>query len=147
MQANWLILMTLLAGALMPLQAGINGQLAAQLSSTLAAALISFVVGTLLLLVLVWVAREFPSLSSLRALQPWHWIGGLLGAFFIGTAALAGPRLGALLFMTLILAGQLSMAMLLDHQGWVGFREAPISWGKIGGLLLIVAGVMLIRRG
>jgi transporter family-2 protein len=49
--------------------------------------------------------------------------------------------------MALVLAGQLSMALTLDHFGWAGFREAPISPGKLAGLLLIVAGIWLIRRG
>lgn len=48
--------------------------------------------------------------------------------------------------MALVIAGQLSMALTLDHFGWAGFREAPISLGKIGGLLLIVTGIWLIRR-
>lgn len=65
---------------------------------------------------------------------------------FIATAAFAGPKVGALLFMALVIAGQLSMALTLDHFGWAGFREAPISLGKIGGLLLIVTGIWLIRR-
>jgi transporter family-2 protein len=50
------------------------------------------------------------------------------------------------MFMVLVLAGQLSMAMLLDHFGWAGFREAPISLGKMAGLALIVTGIWLIRR-
>ena len=61
--------------------------------------------------------------------------GGLLGAFFIATAAFAGPRIGALLFMVLVLAGQLGMALLLDHNGWAGFREAPITLGKAAEIL------------
>jgi transporter family-2 protein len=144
--AWWLLLLPLIAGACLPLQAGINGQLAKQVSSTLSAALISFIVGTLALLLMVLVQREAPSLGALKGLTWWHWSGGLLGAFFIFVAAFAGPRIGALLLMALVLAGQLGMALTLDHFGWAGFREAPISLGKIGGLLLIVAGIWLIRR-
>ncbi len=143
----WLLSLPLIAGAFLPLQAGINGQLAKQVSSVLAAALISFLVGTLALLILVMVRREAPSFSALQGLTWWHWSGGLLGMFFITTAAFAGPRIGALLFMVLVLAGQLSMAVTLDHFGWAGFREASISLGKVGGLILIVLGVWLIRRG
>jgi transporter family-2 protein len=142
--AWWLLLLPLIAGACLPLQAGINGQLARQVSSTLSAALISFIVGTLALLLLVLIQREAPSLGALKGLSWWHWSGGLLGAFFIFVAAFAGPRIGALLLMALVLAGQLGMA--LDHFGWAGFREAQVSLGKIGGLLLIVAGIWLIRR-
>lgn len=143
----WLIALTLFAGALMPLQAGINGQLARQVPSVMTAALISFLVGTLALLAVVLLQRGLPSVAELRSLNWWHWCGGLLGAFFIANAAFAGPRIGALLFMALVLAGQLGMALLLDHQGWAGFREAPVNASKLGGLGLIFAGVWLIQRG
>jgi transporter family-2 protein len=144
--AWWLLCLPFIAGSFLPLQAGINGQLAKQISSVLAAALISFLVGTLALMLLVLAQREVPTLNALRELNWWHWAGGLLGAVFITTAAFAGPRVGALMFMVLVLAGQLSMAMLLDHFGWAGFREAPISLGKMAGLALIVTGIWLIRR-
>jgi len=111
----------------MPLQAGINGQLARQLSSVMGAALLSFAVGTLALLCVVAAQRDLPALQTLKGLSWWHWSGGLLGAFFIATAAFAAPRTGALLFMALVLAGQLCMALLLDHFGWAGFRPAPLS--------------------
>lgn len=143
----WLFALPFVAGACLPLQAGINGQLARQVTSTLSAALISFAVGTLALLLMVLAQREVPSLNALKGLTWWHWSGGLLGAFFIFVAAFAGPRIGALLLMTLVLAGQLAMALTLDHFGWAGFREAPISLGKIAGLLLIAGGIWLIRRG
>lgn len=145
--AWWLLTLPFIAGAFLPLQAGINGQLAKQVSSVLAAALISFLIGSLALLLLVLMQRELPTLTALKGLTWWHWSGGLLGAFFITTAAFAGPRIGALLFMTLVLAGQLGMALLLDHFGWAGFRETPVGLGKIAGLLLIVVGIWLIRRG
>jgi len=145
--AWWLLILPLIAGACLPLQAGINGQLARQVSSTLSAALISFIVGTLALLLMVLLQREAPSLGALKGSSWWHWSGGLLGAFFIFIAAFAGPRIGALLLMTLVLAGQLGMALTLDHFGWAGFREAPVSLGKLAGLALIVAGIWLIRRG
>jgi transporter family-2 protein len=144
--AWWLLCLPLIAGAFLPLQAGINGQLAKSVSSVLAAALISFAVGTVALLALVALQREMPSLNALKGLTWWHWSGGLLGAFFITTAAFAGPRIGAMLFMALVLAGQLTMAMTLDHFGWAGFREAPANLGKIAGLVLIFGGVWLIRR-
>ena len=45
-----------------------------------------------------------------------------------------------------IYAGQMAMALVLDHFGWAGYREAPISPGKVAGLLLVVAGIWLIQR-
>lgn len=145
--AWWLLALPLLAGVLLPLQAGINSQLARQLDSVLAAALISFCVGTLGLLALTLFQRELPLSTAWRELHWWHWTGGLLGAFFIATAAYASPRTGALLFMLLVLAGQMAMALLLDHFGWAGYRENPLTPAKAAGLLLIIAGVWLIQRG
>lgn len=111
------------------------------------AALVSFGVGTVALLLVVLAQRDLPGIAALRGVQWWQWCGGLLGAVFIATAAFAGPRIGALLFMVLVLAGQLGMAVALDHFGWVGYREAPVSLMKVAGLLLILGGVWLIRRG
>ncbi|MEE1894989.1 DMT family transporter [Pseudomonas otitidis] len=145
--AWWLLALPFVAGSFLPLQAGINGQLARQVSSVMSAALISFLVGTVALFIVAAAQRELPSFTALKGLTWWHWSGGLLGAVFIATAAFAGPRIGALLFMVLVLAGQLSMALTLDHFGWAGYREAPISVGKLAGLGLIIAGVWMIRRG
>ncbi|TLX53302.1 EamA-like transporter family protein [Stutzerimonas nosocomialis] len=145
--AWWLLALPFIAGSFLPLQAGINGQLSRQIASVTGAALISFAIGTLALLALVIAQRELPTMQALRELSWWHWSGGLLGAFFITTAAFAGPRIGALLFMALALAGQLAMATLLDHFGWAGFRQSAVSLSKIAGLLLIFGGVWLINRG
>jgi len=145
--AWWLLTLPFIAGAMLPLQAGINGQVTRQLGNVMGAALLSFAVGTLALFLIVLTQRDLPALQSLKALSWWQWTGGLLGAFFIATAAFAAPRTGALLFMALLLAGQLFVALLLDHFGWAGFRQSPISLGKVAGLLLIFGGVWLIQRG
>lgn len=113
--AWWLLALPFIAGAFLPLQAGINGLLSKQVSSVMGAALISFLVGTVALFAVAAVQRELPSFTALKGLTWWHWSGGLLGAVFIATAAFAGPRIGAMLFMALVLAGQLSMALVLDH--------------------------------
>lgn len=146
-QIYWsLLAMAFVSGALMPLQAGINGLLAKEASSVLNAATISFLVGTFALLALALFQRDSVSFETLKGLHWWHWAGGLLGAFFVFTAAFVAPRIGALLFMALVLLGQLSSAVFLDHQGWVGYKEIPINLGKIAGLLLILSGIWVIRR-
>jgi transporter family-2 protein len=38
------------------------------------------------------------------------------------------------------------MALLLDHIGALGLPRDPISIGRIGGALLVIAGVVLVRR-
>ena len=43
--------------------------------------------------------------------------------------------------MALVLAGQLGMAVVLDHNGWAGFRDAPLTVAKALGIALIIGGV------
>lgn len=145
--AWWMLILPLIAGAMLPTQAGFNGQIARHISSFMGASLISFSVGTLAIFIVTLCLRELPSVTALKGLNAWQWSTGMMGAFYICTAVLVAPKIGASLFMALILAGQLTMAITLDHFGWAGYKQTPISLEKIAGVLLIFVGVILIRRG
>ncbi|WKE66858.1 DMT family transporter [Gallaecimonas kandeliae] len=142
-----LILVTLLAGAMMPLQAGINAQLARGAGGAIWAAFISFAVGALALGAYLLVLRQAPpSPQMLGQLPWWQWTGGLLGAFFVAVAAFVAPRLGAAAFIAILVAGQMLASLLLDHQGWVGYLQREVNGPRIAGALMVIAGVVLIRR-
>jgi transporter family-2 protein len=36
-------------------------------------------------------------------------------------------------------------SLLVDHFGWVGFDEQPITLGRVAGVLLLAGGVALVR--
>ena len=137
-------LLALLAGAVLPVQTGVNSSLRATVGHPLWATIVSFSVGAcsvaLLLLVLrVPVPAQFPPLG-------WKWLGGSLGVIFVGLSILLAPRLGAATLVGTIVAGQLTTSLLLDHFGWLGFPQHPISSPRIAGALLLGAGVWLIQR-
>jgi transporter family-2 protein len=48
--------------------------------------------------------------------------------------------------LTLLVAGQFVMALALDHFGAMGLTPRPVNWPKALGLVLIAAGVLLVRR-
>ena len=73
------------------------------------------------------------------------WIGGLLGAFYVLGSIVAAPRLGAVTLVALILAGQTLASLAVDHFGWVGFEEQPITPLRLAGVALLAAGVALVR--
>ena len=78
---------------------------------------------------------------------PWYlWLGGLLGAYYVSTVIVIMPRLGVALTFGLIIAGQMFVSLILDHFGWLGVPVKPISWGKVAGALLLIAGVVVIRK-
>jgi transporter family-2 protein len=140
------ILMVLVAGGLLALQAPTNAMLAKAGGSPVLAALISFAVGTVALFVAWLASGNRPGAAPFAAL-PWYaWLGGLYGAFFVAIAAFAAPRIGLASLITIGIAGQIAMALLLDHLGALGLPRDPISLGRIAGALLVVAGVVLVRR-
>ena len=140
------LLFGLAAGAMLPFQAGVNAQLATLVGSPIRAALVSFVVGTLALLALTVVAfRRWPDSAEIAGAPWWVWIGGVLGAFYVAGSIVVAPRLGAVMLVAVILAGQTVASLLVDHFGWVGFDEQPITPGRVAGVLLVAAGVALVR--
>ena len=70
-----LVVVALLAGALLPMQAAINAQLRYAVGSPVLAALISFSVGTLSLLVYALVVRAL-KLHRWPRCRFWHWATG-----------------------------------------------------------------------
>jgi len=134
------------AGAMLPIQFGINAQLARWVESPLRATLVSFVVGALVLLAAaIPLLRGWPVRSAAANAPWWVWVGGALGAFYVLGSVVVAPRLGAVTLVALILAGQTFASLLVDQFGWVGFEEHSITPGRVVGVVLVAAGVGLVR--
>ena len=145
MQTAYLVL-ALVAGMLMPVQAGINAKLAGVIDGAIPAAFVSFLVGTLALaLVLGVMAQGVPVSRALPAAPWWYWVGGSLGAFFVTATVILAPRIGAGAMIALTLAGQMGASMALDHFGLLGYPHIPFDGKRLLGSLLLLAGVYLIR--
>ena len=144
----WLLLfLALLAGMMLPVQTGVNSQLARLVGNSTLAALISFAVGTLVLLLYSLVLRlSLPAVSEVARAPFWVWTGGLLGAFFIVTTTTLAAKMSITVMVGLIIAGQMLVSLVLDHYGLLGFPVQPISLWRVVGVLLLLAGVVLIRK-
>jgi transporter family-2 protein len=140
------ILLALVSGAFAALQTPTNAMLSRAVNSPVNAALISFAVGTAALLVVALAMGVKPNPAAVRGLPVYAWAGGLYGAFFVAAAAFAAPRIGLTLFIALLVAGQMGMAVLLDQLGAFGLERRPVDAGRLLGVAAILAGVLLIRR-
>jgi transporter family-2 protein len=135
------------AGLGLTVQVGMNTQLRKVLNSAYSAALISFLVGTLALVALLLVTRTaMPSRAALAGVPAWAWFGGLFGAFYVAISTVVAAQLGATSLLVLGLAGQLATALVVDHYGWLGLPEHPITLIRLMGVALVCAGVWLITR-
>ena len=140
-------LMVLVAGAMTAAQPPTNAILARESGSVILAALLSFAVGTAALLAIFVATHPRVSYAPLRDV-PWYaWAGGFYGAFFVAVGAYAAPRLGLASLITIAVAGQMIAALAIDHYGAFGLARTLITPGRVLGILLVLGGVVLVRRG
>lgn len=141
------IFLTVLAGIAVTLQVGVNSSLRLAINSPVFAAFFSFVIGTIGLFTYIIVTRApWPPMQTLSKVPVWAWLGGLLGAYYVVTAIIAAPKLGAASLVSIVVATQLCTSLVLDHYGLVGFAQHGINGWRVAGALLLIAGVMLIVR-
>jgi transporter family-2 protein len=142
-------LMAVCAGMLFPVQSAANAWLARGVGGPIAATIISFATGLMVLLLLNGaVFRQFPVVADLRAQPlPLLWIGGILGATYVSANVFLAPRLGASASLCFVIAGQLVAAMTIDRLGLFGFSVRELSFGRLGGVLLVLVGAVVVRLG
>jgi bacterial/archaeal transporter family-2 protein len=140
-------LLPVFAGVAITIQSGINSQLRTAIQHPVMAAFISFVVGTIALAVLLIFSKEtVPGLSQYSSIEWYKYTGGLLGAFVVTVTLLSVAEIGAANMFVLIIAGQLTTAVLMDHFGVLGMKANPVSVQKILGIFLLVIGAWLVNK-
>jgi len=145
--ASVLVMMCVLAGGLLPLQAAMNADVAARTSGPLFASGVNFAVGLVALgLVLAALRTPWPTGAQIASVPWWGWLGGLCGVALVLSTLYAAPRLGATVTVAAIIAGQIGVSVLCDTFGWFNYPQQDLSAGRIAGALLLVAGVILIRK-
>ncbi len=140
------VLLTAAAGCFVGMQAPINARLARQIGS-LQAATVSFLVGTLALILIAALSRGgLAGIDNAGKAPWWALIGGLLGAFYVTVALLTVRTLGASGLTAIVVAGQLAIAVAIDRFGLFGIAKEHIAAPRVIGLVLLLAGVVLVVR-
>jgi bacterial/archaeal transporter family-2 protein len=145
-QTILLYLAALGAGISVAVQQAVNGGLRAALNSPAWAGFASYLGGLLtMVVVLVAMREQIPSWKLVSATPWWAWSGGIFGGVFILLLILLLPPLGAATLLALVVAGQMSAAVIMDHFGAFGLATHPVSISRVLGVALIIAGVVLIK--
>jgi transporter family-2 protein len=140
------ILMAVIGGVLLAVQAPTNAILGKASGSPIVAAFISFLIGTVALGAVVAATSGKLFAPGLRQV-PWYaWTGGFYGAFFVAVAAFGAPRVGVGVLLTAAVAGQLAAALVLDHYGLLGLDRHPVTLTRAAGFVLVLIGAVLVRR-
>jgi transporter family-2 protein len=135
------------AGVSFVMQQAVNADLRAALGSAAWAGFVSYLGGTLCMLALALVLRDaVPATAMIVRSNWWAWTGGFFGAVYIAISILLLPRIGAATFVALLIGGQMLSSLVFDHYGLLGLAGRPADVPRIVGAVLLVTGVILIRR-
>lgn len=142
-----LLLVAIIAGAVLPVQAGLNVQLGKAVQQPIFAAFASFLIGSFGLLIYLFILKfDFNMLSNAKSASPVVWIAGILGAFYVAAVIILAPKLGTALTFSLIVFGQMLISLILDHYGMLGLPIKQINWQRLLGAAFLIVGVLLIRK-
>ena len=139
------LLMMAVAGLAMSIQAPVNAGLSRSIGSPVAAAAISFGVGFVLLVAVTLATGDGPSLLRL-GVTPWvGLLGGVVGAFYVFSALWSVSVLGVLTTTSMMILGQMTGSLLLDHYGAFGFVARELSPIRVLAAAMVAGGVILSR--
>ena len=141
------ILMAIGAGVFMVVQSNINGQMRVRLADPWQAALVSTSISTLSLFFVSAISsrRLAPDVGRLSGGPLWLLTGGLLGACIVAATLFLVSKLGSGVLFALLVTGQMFAAMVMDHMGVLGLQVHHVNAQRILGVVLLLAGVALIR--
>lgn len=141
-----LLLLGLAGGASLVVQAALNAGLRARLDSIAWAGFVSYIGGTLAMICALAVGRVHVPAAQLQATPLLWMLGGFFGAAYLGVSIVLLPRLGAATVVALVVSGQLISSLVIDRFALLGVPHHPFGPGRALGALLLLAGVLLIRR-
>jgi transporter family-2 protein len=133
-------------GGLVVTQAPLNSQLGRSVGG-LQASVVALAISFAAVLALAAITGGLGGLRHIGE-APWHVAigGGLAGALYVGSIVWTVRALGAGGLTAVTIAGQLGVAIVIDHFGWLGVERSPITVAKVSGVLLLALGTWLVIR-
>ena len=142
----WPHLIAMLVGAGLTVQVGMNSTVRLALGSPVTASVVNFGVGLVALLAVAFASGARIAPGAVATVPGWAWLGGLLGAAYVASTTVLGPRLGATAMLALVLAGQMIAALAVDQYGVLGFPQNAVTPARLLGAVLVIVGALLIVR-
>jgi bacterial/archaeal transporter family-2 protein len=141
------VLVTVAAGGFVAAQAPANNVLSNKVG-TFGAVSVNFLVGTVIVLVVTFAfAGGIKNIEGVASPAWYYWVfGGLSGVAIVLTTLLTVRELGAGGVTVAVIAGQLTLSVVLDRLGVLGLEERAITWDKVFGIAFLAAGTILIVR-
>jgi transporter family-2 protein len=137
------LILTLLVGGLVAFQPPANALLARHVGD-LGAAFTSLLLSTLIVGVLLVAAGQVSQLQGLSGFRPEHALGAIAGAAIVVVSLVTVRSLGALGVTAALVVMQLTVSAVIDRLGVLGLDETPLSPARLAGIVLLIAGTLLV---
>lgn len=137
-----MIVLAIIGGSMLSVQAAINGQLGSQVG-VFKSAFLTFSVGALItgLLILFFEPKQS---FTLMDVPKWQLLGAMFGVPYIVIMVLAVQRIGTAIATVAVIFGQLTMSMLIDNFGWLGNQSISFSMSRLGAILCLAIALFFI---
>ncbi|TWT08106.1 DMT family transporter [Planococcus sp. CPCC 101016] len=137
------IFFALAGGFFLTFQSVANARISEGIGTWQAATMTQFT-GFVLALLIVLILRD-RSYQNLSQVSPLYASGGMLAAIVLYSNMTAVHRMGVTLTIGIFLIAQLIAAVMIDSKGWFDMAKQKIGRMQIVGLLLMVAGVIILK--
>ena len=135
------LILTVLIGVLGGLAVGVQGPIVSQMSErigTMAGAFVVHVSGAFLSGLLL-LALGGENIRNWRGLSWYMFLSGSFGVVLYLTLNQTMPRLGVTTALALMIIGQLTMGIIIDHFGLFGVSVRPVDPMRLAGAALSVS--------
>lgn len=138
---RYAVIIAVLVGVAVAIQTSFTSSAQRTLGPALVASFSGFTTGFVAFVISLFVSK--PELSG--RMVGYTVVSGFLGAFIVGGIAFAAGQGGLARTLSLVVASQLLVGLLLDALGVLG-AEAQLSLPKVLGVVLILIGGVLVIR-
>lgn len=129
-------------GAMLSVYLPMNSAVSEHLGSPITANITFFFVALISSIVIFAVWGEYDTIVKIKDVPLWLYLTGVFSAFMILGTTFLIPKVGVRRFFILTVSGQILMAVIVSHFGFLGTPKDPISVKKIIGAVCIVFGVI-----
>ena len=124
-------------------QIAVQGRLGDRVGSLEAVATASLIGALVALTVLIAARRSLAGVGDALGSPKWMLLGGVMSALIILSITVAGPRIGVVATTAILIAAQFSLATIVDRYGWFGVEQVAVTWPRVLGIGLLLAGAAL----
>ncbi|MDO1604566.1 DMT family transporter [Lactobacillus sp. YT155] len=146
-----LVIATILAGMLSPMQSAVNGQVGKVMNDGNASAVVSFGSGLVVMAIIILARKStrkqfasIPKKISSHSIPWWNWLAGSCGAMIVFSEGATASILGVATFQTTLISGMVISGLICDRLG-IGVEEKqPFNFARIMGALLAIVATILV---